>query len=213
MPETGIKRDGGYHASTGMKESTLPTMSTDTEWAEAVRDIQRTLGELELADAREALRDIGHPAGSRHGPVWCATHVRAILEDAWSWMKQYEKESPGPALQCIAPGTVARWLEERDQWIALHQLGERIAVEAAARAGLEQPWREWLTRQTPIAHYTHPGRNVELAGAGQNELGRGRTMKLKPIQAFRHEQEQERALLVLCQEISAELEQRRIRMR
>ena len=44
------------------------TMSTDTEWAEAVRDIQRTLGELELADAREALRDIGHPAGSRHGP-------------------------------------------------------------------------------------------------------------------------------------------------
>ena len=138
-------------------------MSTDPEWAETVRDIQNALGDLELVDARGALRTMRHPAGNRLQPVWCTTHVRAILEEAWSWMREYEKDSPGTTMECVAPGTVARWLAEREQWIALHEFGERIAVDTAAQAGLEEPWREWLKRQTPVAHYTQPDATWNLA--------------------------------------------------
>ena len=130
-------------------------------------DFITTLGEAELADARPALADLRHPAAKRTRPVWCATHVRAVLELAWWNMRLDEEDDPGATLSALDPTSVARWLGSRDQWMRLHDLGDRIARVSAPQYGLEHAWRDWLSRQTPLAHYTTPNERWDLARLDQ----------------------------------------------
>ena len=131
-------------------------MSTDERWWDATKEIQDVLGTEQLADAREALDFLGHPAARRDQPVWCATHVRAVLEKAWGWMRDSERELAGTTLQCVEPTAVARWLATREQWVKLHELATRIGQEIAPRWGLQKSWQDWQVRQSPIAHFTTP---------------------------------------------------------
>ena len=129
---------------------------------EALHEIIDLLGDTELVDCRPVLKELPHPAGRRDRPVWCATHVRAILEKAWWNMREEERRDPGVTLKAVDPSTVARWLATRDQWIQLHNLGDQIGSALAPRHGLQAPWREWLACQTPLAHYTNPGERWDI---------------------------------------------------
>ena len=122
-----------------------------------------TLADTELVDCRPALAKLPHPAGKRNRPVWCATHVRAILELAWWHMREAEAREPGFTLKGVDPTTVARWLGSRDQWVRLHELGDQIGSVLAPKHGLEAQWRDWLACQTPLAHYTTPEERWDLA--------------------------------------------------
>lgn len=131
-------------------------MSTDEIRRDAAADIIAVLGTQHLADARPALREIGHGAADEAKPVWCATHVRAVIELAWADMKDNERDDPGATLMSVDPTSVARWLAIREQWIALHDIAERVARGPAREHGLEAPWREWKSHQSPLAHYSEP---------------------------------------------------------
>ena len=60
----------GHYAGTSARREASPWHKRLREW----------LGTHELVDARPALERIGHPGAHRDTIVWCATHVRVVLE-------------------------------------------------------------------------------------------------------------------------------------
>lgn len=135
----------------------------DPAWATELRELAPVLGTLEIVDCRPALRDLDHPAGYRNAPVWCATHVRATLEQAWWMMRQWDGDEAELTLEPTDPSTIARRLATREQWVQLHRLGDRIARTVAVEHRLKDGWSEWLSHQTPLADYMDPNARWNLA--------------------------------------------------
>ena len=111
------------------------------------------IADEEVVDAREALRKMGHPAGSRKEGVWFATHVRAIIEEAWGPIQRYPDPDP---VWPVDAGEVAWWLCLPEQWAKLHQLAERIGATLEPGSPIHTRWYGWKERQSPRSHYTRP---------------------------------------------------------
>ena len=137
-------------------------LNDDALYQHVARELVDLLQDTELVDCRPALTNLPHRAGQRGQPVWCATHVRAVLELAWWNLRDAEDWNPGATLRSVDPTTVARWLGSRDQWVTLHDLGDRIGSVLAPKYRLDDHWREWLSCQTPLAHYTTPEERWDL---------------------------------------------------
>ena len=88
-----------------------------------------------LADAREALRGIGHPRGADQAPVWVATHARAVAElvmcslidsgavsepDARSarrWLDATGRDRCARMLESAKPSLTCTQQPRLDQWV------------------------------------------------------------------------------------------------
>ena len=135
-----------HYASTSARRGASPWQERLREW----------LGTREQVDARPALKRIGHPAAHRDTAVWCATHVRVVLEQAYDALKHATPEERwNAALRCQDPKTTARWLGRRRnaRWERLHALAAEIEQVLCGRPGAPQveDWRRWRVRQTPRA--------------------------------------------------------------
>ena len=127
--------------------------------------MRKLLGTRELRDYRPSLRRIGHPAGKRQTPVWGPSHVRAVLEMAWSCTveeanRQHELQAEDLA-QAVDPQTVGRWLGEPMQWLKLQWWAWRIEAGPARAIGAGNAWKQWRRRLTPYADYREPDRTFE----------------------------------------------------
>ena len=147
----GAERDGERRATTGRE---LGTETTNAVW-----------GGRGLFDARPALREIGHPAGSADVIVLCASHVRAVTE-----LAAHEIREGGDARLTVAADQVNRWIGTARQFIELHvrcsQIGRRLRAEERTRWWLWQktlhPMRRWDTEHTawwPLGY--RPARSAE----------------------------------------------------
>ena len=65
-----------------------------------------TWRERQLFDCRAALRQLGHPEGNAPEPVWCARHIRAIIELALSTLDIGADIAP-----TVTPHDIGRYLD------------------------------------------------------------------------------------------------------
>lgn len=168
-PETGPAGDwhqDGWRCPVhiDLDRARTPAMSTDEQHEGACTHTIEVFGERELADSRQALRDLRHPAGDRTEKVWTATHVRATIEHAWQiclWLQKHQCEIEKGLLQMCDPTEVARWLETKEQWLTFHAMAEALGNAKAETATIRKGWEEWRLRQCPLAHYSEPHRRWE----------------------------------------------------
>lgn len=101
--------------------------------------------ERQLFDCRKALKVLGHPAAGAPEPVWCARHVRAIIELALSHLEARE------IARSVTPDDVSRYLGTVGQVVALHWW---IRIFGRKMTGEERAvWYDWQQRLHPGQHY------------------------------------------------------------
>ena len=156
----GMGRCGDWHTTgwrtrcQGVQWHAHQVGTTGTDYYRAeYEELIGIIGTEEVVDARKALRGIGHPAGNRSEPVWFATHVRAVIEEAWGPIRR--DPSPNPVWP-TDPTEVSWWLCTPPQWEKLHELAQRIADTLEPGSELHARWLGWKERQSPRAHYTRP---------------------------------------------------------
>ena len=105
-----------------------------------------TWRERQLFDCRSALRRLGHPEGNAPEPVWCARHVRAIIELALATL-----DGGADIGRHVTPDDVGRYLTTVSQAIALHWWIRRFGrtMTDTQRAC----WYDWQQRLHPGQHY------------------------------------------------------------
>ena len=134
-------------------------MSNGEIYADACADTIEVFAERELADAREALLRLGHPAGGRPEKVWSATHVRAIIEYAWEACLSLQITSDWHRLaRMCEPTQVARWIGTLEQWIELQAMAQALGEAKSRDKAMHNAWENWRLRQCPNAHYNWPER-------------------------------------------------------
>ena len=105
-----------------------------------------TWRERQLFDCRAALRQLGHPEGNAPEPVWCARHIRAIIELALSTLDIGADIAP-----TVTPHDIGRYLDTFRQLLALHwwirKFGEKMT--GAKRA----MWYDWQQQLHPNQYY------------------------------------------------------------
>ena len=132
-------------------------MSNGEIYAGACADTIEVFAQRELADAREALLKLRHPAGGRAKKVWSATHVRAIIEYAWEACLSLQRTGDWHRLlRMCDPTQVARWIATQEQWRELHAMAQALGSAKSRDNAMHQAWEEWRTRQCPGAHYDNP---------------------------------------------------------
>ena len=125
-----------------------PTSATFLHRRNGNQHLNELIGADEVADARPALQEVGHPAGSRSVPVWCATHARAVIEMAWH---QIWAPDPPPRRITIDPRNIAVWISAIDEWRQLHRLATTIQRSFEADNARRNAWSAWKELLTPRA--------------------------------------------------------------
>ena len=126
-------------------------------YAARTLEFARWLGEVELADAREALAEYRHPAAKRNEPVHCATQATAIIENAWGVLADAaRREGVRTLLALEDPTTIARWIRAKRDWLRLHALAKRVRDELITRADEREIWDAWRVRQCPEGFRMRP---------------------------------------------------------
>lgn len=125
-----------------------PTSATFLELANGNRRLNDLIGIDGVADARPALHEIGHPAGSRSEPVWCATHSRAVIE--MGWQQIWPPDTP-PTHITTDPRNIAIWLSDIEEWEQLHNFATTIGHSLKALQAAHDTWTAWTEHLTPRA--------------------------------------------------------------
>ena len=126
---------------------------------ERARLLADWLGEEELADARKALRELPtpHPAGLRAHKVYCATHVRAIIEEALDALQAAARnQNPNFLLLVQDPYSTTSWLASDREWHRLHDLAKRIRDQLLTDPYEQAIWENWRRYQCPDAGIRKP---------------------------------------------------------
>ena len=141
-----------WHQSGWSARSGPDTRCDATKGSELATETTRVVwGTKGLFDARPALRELGHPAGSAKDTVLCASHVRAITEIAAD-----DIGNGGDARRSVGADQVNRWIGTARQFIELHircsQIGRRLEGEQRTLWWLWQktlhPRRRWDTEHS-----------------------------------------------------------------
>lgn len=131
--------------------------STHDYYVQGCKDFRAVFGDAELADARPALVRQGHPASKRAETIWCATHVRAVIEDAWNLcLDLVESGQEERLLKLRTPRKVAKYFGTSEEWRRFHDMAEQLGREKARSERMREVWEDWRIRQCPLADFHRP---------------------------------------------------------